>query len=126
MVLGVAVRCRGFVVCGRSGDRDSIVRSLDGDGQRSGGGITIFVGDGVGIGLGQRLAKLQALHFKVAVVEREAVASISIEHQSAMRVGNARATYIACHISIAAACFAACGNTGNGRTICALNVFAGP
>ena len=126
MVLGVAVRCRGFVVCGRSGDRDSIVRSLDGDGQRSGGGITILVGDGVGISLGQRLAKLQALHFKIAVVEREAVAAISVEHQSTVRVGNTCAPHIACHIGIAAARCAARSNAGHGRTVGALNVFAGP
>ena len=126
-ILGVCIG-RGCGICsgGWNYDGDAIVAALDSDGQRRGGRIAIAVGDGVGIGLGQRLAKLQALHFKVAVVEREAVASISIEHQSAVRVGNARATYIACHISIAAACFAACGNAGNSRSICALNVFAGP
>ena len=126
-IFGVGIWC-GCSVCRgrRNGDSHAIVATLDSDGQRRGGCVAIAVSDGVGVGLGQRLAKLQALHFKVAVVEREGVASISIEHQSAMRVGNTRATYIACHIGIAAACFAACGNTRNGRTICALNVFARP
>ena len=80
---------RGLACCtGVAIDRDNARRTVgvavDGDGQRRGAGVAVRIGNRVGIGLGQRLTRLQGVHRRVGVVEGVAVAAVGIELEAAV------------------------------------------
>src|SRR5690554_4425049 len=83
MVVDVTIRGGGAVVH-RYIDGDTIIGAVDGDGQGRGGLVAILVGDGVGEGLGQRVAIGQPLNNQIAVVQLVAVAAVGIQRQAAV------------------------------------------
>ena len=64
--------------------------TLDGDGELRGVGAACAIGEGVGVGLGQRLAALQGVDHRVAVVDGVAVAAVGVEHERAVASGQPR------------------------------------
>ncbi len=58
--------------------------AVDGDSHRRRAGVAVLVGDGVGEGIGQRLARLQGGDGQIAVVQRVAVAAIGVERDTAV------------------------------------------
>ena len=82
-VFGVLIGC-GCNVFARNDHGDTIVGALDGDGQCGGGGVSVRILDGVGIGFCERLVIDQTLYCKIAVVQGVAIPAIGMNHKTAV------------------------------------------
>ena len=77
------------VAIDRRDGRCAIGMALDGDGQLCGVGTARAIRQCVGVRLGERLPGLQGVDYRVGVVDGIGVAAIRVEHQRAVRAGQA-------------------------------------
>ncbi len=80
LIHGCLTRCSPISIRWNNA-RDTVCVAVDGDGERCRGGVTIAVGERIGVAVGECLAILECIDRRQGVIQDVGIASITVQHQ---------------------------------------------